>query len=260
MIDVDVNLIHADPAWNCRGQFLLHSVQELAEQMREHTLLQPVVLQPAARVKRKLPEGKQYKLIAGFRRFTAATVILKWTTISAVIRDVDDKEAQAINLLENLERKDLNYLEEAKAIERLYPRSKFSIREIAKRLGRHTSWVQPRWKLLEAPESVQQAVASGRVSLGQLDWLMKAPDVQDALQKAIDNKPTRRFKPKKPADGRRKKSEVSDLITRLIDLGIQGLPTRVLAWTNGYVTNEELDSDIEQFLRSGRASPGDCVG
>lgn len=248
-MNIEMNLIHVDEEWNCRGRILLHDVHELSGLMRAHGQIQPVVLQPASRT--EVPAGKQYRLIAGFRRFAAAK-LLKWTTILAIVRDVDDDEAREINLIENLERKDLNVVQEAKAMERLYPREKHSMREIAKRLQRHTCWVQQRWDLLRLPDQVQQMFASGRLPLNQLDFVKHAPDVVAAAQEALKRKQAKLAAPQQQQPRRRRKSDVRKMIARLIDLGIEGLPTRVLAWCNGYISQSELDHDIEVALRTGR--------
>lgn len=261
MNEIDISLIYVDEDWNCRGRFLLHDVQELAGQMRKHGLIQPVVLQPAALCKRKLPDGKQYRLIAGFRRFTAASVILKWTAIKANIVEVNDAEAHAINLIENLERKDLNVVQEAQAMERLYPRKRYTLAEIAESLKKHTSWVQTRWHLLRLPEDVQQMFASGRLKLAVLDFVRNAPDAMEAAKEALARK---QAKLSQTTDSnqprRRRKSDVKKLITRLIDLGLEGLVTRALAWTNGYISNAELEDEIQRILQSGRPDSGDHVG
>ena len=249
-MNVNLTDIYVDPHWNCRGAFLLHDVHELGQLMQQHGLIQAVVLQPASRT--HVPTGQPYKLIAGFRRFAAAQ-LLQWDSIPAVVKEVDDDEARSINLIENLERKDLNVLQQAQAMERQYPRARYTLREIAQKLKRHTAWVQERWHLLKLPEEVQAMFASGRLPLSRMDFVRNAPDVVQAAQDALKRKQVPLGRPAAAIRARRqRKSDVNRLIIRLIDLGLEGLPTRVLAWANGHVSTEELEHDISQVVASRR--------
>ena len=113
--------IYYDADFNCRGAFLLQSVEELAA---EHSargggvelkgLDYPIVVQPIADMAGEKPAGFDYRLIAGHRRFKAMEVFLKWSQVPATIRSgLSDHDARMLNFVENLERKDLNPLEEA---------------------------------------------------------------------------------------------------------------------------------------------------
>ena len=82
----------------------------------------PVVVQPIADMVGEKPAGFDYRLVAGHRRFKAVETFLKWPCIPSMIRPgLSDHEARMLNFVENLERKDLNILEEARALGRLYP-------------------------------------------------------------------------------------------------------------------------------------------
>jgi len=234
--------IYYDESFNCRGPFTLQSVSELAESIQEIGLQFPIVVQPW--------EGK-FRLIAGHRRYKACTVFLKWENIPAVIRaDLDEHQARLLNLTENLERKDLNILEEALAIQALYPDG-VSIRVAAKELKRPTRWVHTRFRLAKLPEKVQQLAAVGRLAATDIEALWNLPPEKqvDAAQKIVKVKRTpgkrlphqltRRFKPRKT------KEQIGTLTGVLLNAGIEGLPPRLLAWAAGYITDKEIREDIK---------------
>ena len=114
---IPVAAIYYDAAFNCRGEFTLQSVKELADSIAQAgRLICPVAVQPWTE------EGFEYRLIVGHRRFRAVTAFLKWTEIPAYICEgLSDHEARMLNVVENLQRKSLNILEEARAIQNLYP-------------------------------------------------------------------------------------------------------------------------------------------
>ena len=125
--------------------------------------------------------GCEYRLIVGHRRFRAVTAFLKWTEIPAYICEgLSDHEARMLNVVENLQRKSLNILEEARAIQNLYPKGA-SVREAARELKQPTNWVYVRVRLLRMPEEVQQKAAAGLLSQdepGQAGGPRRRPDEQ----------------------------------------------------------------------------------
>ena len=126
--------IYYDAAFNCRGEFTLQSVKELADSIAQAgRLICPVAVQPWTN-----EPGFEYRLIVGHRRFRAVTEFLKWTEIPAYICEgLSDHDARMLNLVENLQRKSLNILEEARAIQNLYPKGS-SVREAATELKQPT--------------------------------------------------------------------------------------------------------------------------
>ena len=143
---VPADSIYYDADFNCRGEFTLQSVKELAESIAENGLRFPVGVQPWT-----AEPGYKYRLIYGLRRFRAATLFLQWATVPAVIREgLTEHQARLWNVQENLERKDLNIWEEARALERLYPNG-VTLRQAAKELKQTTHWVHVRLRLLRMP-------------------------------------------------------------------------------------------------------------
>lgn len=221
---------------NCRRSFTAADVQELAQQIRDHGLLQAVVV-------RRRANGR-YQLIAGFRRFTAISQLLKWETIEAKVMDVTDHEAGVINLLENLGRKDLDCVARARAIERLYPEAICSLREAAKGLKQHTQYIQHHRALLKLPEDVQEHFASGRIPLARVMSLLNSPDQAGAVKALLGRKSVRQ-----PCKGlqRRNKAAVVAMCGRLLDMGFE-LHARLLMWSVGSVSDEALENDLEKAV------------
>jgi len=248
---IPVSAIYYDAAFNCRGEFTLQSVKELADSIAEAgRLICPVAVQPWTKA-----AGCEYRLIVGHRRFKAVTTFLKWTEIPAyVCEGLSDHQARMLNLVENLQRKSLNILEEARAIQSLYPNGA-SVREAARELKQPTKWVHVRVRLLRMPEAVQQKAAAGLLSQMNLEMLagLETPDEQiKAADKIVDAR--RRGKGKflpglnrtyKRRWGSRPQEEINRMIERMLDAGIGGLPPRVAAWCAGHVSDEDLLKEIE---------------
>ncbi|MFO0781999.1 MAG: ParB/RepB/Spo0J family partition protein [Candidatus Saccharimonadales bacterium] len=133
------------------------ALQELASSLKRHGVVQPLVVTP-------VKNGK-YTLIAGERRWRAAQ-IAKLKTVPAVVRSSKELEQLEIALIENVQRVDLNPLEQAISIERLREQFSLTYEDIAKRLGKATSTVSNIVRLLQLPESAKQALMEGKISEG----------------------------------------------------------------------------------------------
>jgi ParB/RepB/Spo0J family partition protein len=248
---IPVAAVYYDAAFNCRGEFTLQSVKELAESIvQAGRLICPIVVQPWTET-----QGFDYRLIVGHRRFRAVTEFLKWSAIPAyVCEGLSDHEARMLNLVENLQRKSLNVLEEARAIQNLYPEG-VSVREAARELKQPTRWVWVRRQLLRMPEAVQQKAAAGLLSQWNLDTLagIESADEQIAAADKIAEARSRgkgKFLPGLNKAYKRRRSvrpreEINRVIERLLAAGINGLPPRVAAWCAGHISDEELWKEIE---------------
>jgi ParB/RepB/Spo0J family partition protein len=247
---IPVKAIFYDAAFNCRGEFTLQSVKELADSILEAgRLICPVVVQPWTAA-----EGFEYRLIVGHRRFKAITTFLKWVAIPAYICEgLSDHEARMLNFVENLQRKSLNILEEARAIQSLYPKGA-KLRQAAEELKQPTRWVHIRVRLLRMPETIQQKAAAGLLSQKNLEMLagVEKPDEQIKAADAIVAARQRgrgKFLPGldrtyKRRRGVRPREDINRMIERMLAAGISGLPTRVAAWCAGQVADDELLGEI----------------
>jgi ParB family chromosome partitioning protein len=152
-----------------RTRFDEETLKELAQSMRVHGVLQPVVL-------RRLPAGS-YRLIVGERRFRAA-LLAGLTTIPAIVREADEREALELALVENLQREDLNPIDEAHGYEALLEVSDIGQAEIAERVGKDRSTVANAIRLLALPPDVQEMLSDGRLSAGHGRALLSLPTVE----------------------------------------------------------------------------------
>jgi ParB/RepB/Spo0J family partition protein len=233
--------ILCDDSFNCRGASTAQSVQDLAKSIEENGLQIPVTVQPW--------EDPPYRLLAGHRRFKAVTVILKWSTIPATIRtDLTEHQARILNLTENLERRDLNMLEEAKALRNLYPEG-ISLRQAAEEVKRPTRWIQARFRLLDLPEEVQKWAAAGLLSAANIERLCELDDAKEQVRVARSIVRKREEHGKTchldfGAHSRKSRAEIAAMIRHLFHCGIDGLPTRLLAWCAGYVSDAEIMAEI----------------
>jgi len=247
---VPVTAIYCDAAFNCRGEFTLQSVKELAESIAQAgRLICPVAVQPWAN-----ESGSEYRLIVGHRRFRAVAELLKWPEIPAYICEgLSDHEARMLNLVENLQRKSLNILEEARAIQSLYPKGA-TVREAARELKQPRMWVWVRVRLLRMPEAIQQQAAAGLLSQANLTTLAGLDEIDEQITAADEIVAARqrgkgKFLPGldrtyKRRRGVRSREEINRMIERMLVAGIGGLPTRVAAWCAGQIPDEELLKEI----------------
>lgn len=138
-----------------RQVFDQHAIQELAHTIEEHGLLQPIVL-------REYEDGK-YEIIAGERRFRAMT-LLNWTKTPAIVEQLDDQETASLALIENLQRSQLNPLEEAQAYKRLMDLNHLTQLALAKGMGKSQSFVANKLRLLQLIPPVQNAILDHKIT------------------------------------------------------------------------------------------------
>lgn len=145
-----------------RNEFNEEALEELAESINQYGLLQPVIV-------RKVLNG--YELIAGERRWRAAQKNGA-KTIPAIVREYSDIETTEIALIENLQRENLNAIEEAGAYQRLINEFGLTQEELAKKIGRSRSHIANFIRLLNLPEIVQEYVSRGTLTMGQVRPLL----------------------------------------------------------------------------------------
>ncbi len=153
-----------------RSNFSRAELQELEESLRTNGLLQAVTVRPS-------PAGKGYQLIAGERRLRAATN-LGWKEITAVVRDLDDREMLTLALVENLQRFDLNPIEEAEGYARLIKDFEYTQQSVAEMVGKDRSTVANVIRMLQLPDDVRALVRDGKISSGQARPLLGIEDKQ----------------------------------------------------------------------------------
>lgn len=152
-------------------------LKELAVSIKEHGVIQPIIV-------RKVND--KYEIIAGERRYKASA-LAGLTKIPAIIRDLDDKESSKVALLENLQRKNLNAIEEAKTYQKILEIDEMTQEELAKTMGKSQSAVANKLRLLSLPDEIQDALMKDKISERHARALLNIedPEKQKEMLKKI---------------------------------------------------------------------------
>lgn len=175
--EVSVDDVHPNP-YQPRKTFDEGRLQELADSIRQHGVFTPIL------VKRSLGG---YELIAGERRLRACR-LAGIKKIPAIEMEFDDQQMMEIALLENIQREDLNAIEEAKAYEKLIQKVGYTQEELARRIGKSREHVANMMRLLKLPARLQQHVTAHELSMGHVRALLSLEDealMEEVAQKAI---------------------------------------------------------------------------
>lgn len=165
--------IAANP-YQPRCNFDEEKLQELAASIKEFGVVQPVVVRK---------KGRSYELVAGERRLRAAG-LAGLTKVPAIVKDYDDAEMMEIALIENIQRHDLNPIEEAQGLRRLMQEFKLTQEQTAEKVGRSRSAVTNILRLLNLPEQVQKQIINGVLTMGQAKQLLGLPKPEQMCEVA----------------------------------------------------------------------------
>ena len=248
-LEIPTSAIYCDHDFNCRGRVMPISCIELAESMKSKGLKIPIIVQPYT----DEVIDREFRIIAGHRRYIAARYLLEWGVIPAtVIEGLTDEEAQILNLVENLERKDLSLYDQARALRRSFPEGT-SYGKMAASLNKSDGWVRMRWRLMDAAPEIQELIKQG--VLGTTDFLAIAYKTK-AEQKAIAAEVqlagigrggVRGYKKNRlTARKSRPLRDIDEMLTILTAKGLYPDPFKALAWAAGRLSDEELlESNID---------------
>jgi ParB family chromosome partitioning protein len=218
-----VALEHLKPGrFNPRRNFPEEQIAELAASIRERGLVQPLVVRPTG------VSGKSYEIVAGERRWRAAQVA-RLKDVPVVVRSLSDNEAIEIAIIENVQREDLNAIEEAEGYSLLMDNHGYTQEDLAKVIGKSRSHLANTLRLLKLPESVLKLVRSGALSAGHARALVGHPNaaalaaqiVKEGLtvrqiEALVQDKAAPKSKPKraksKDANTRAAESELSEAL------------------------------------------------
>ena len=150
-----------------RMTFVQETIDELAASIREHGVLQPILVRPI--------RPGTFQLIAGERRWRASRHA-GLTTIPALVEEIDDETALEIAIIENLQREDLSPLDEASMYDRMIHQHGYSIRKLAEKLGKDKGYLENRLRLADAPPEVRELVSLRKDTLSHAYELLKVPD------------------------------------------------------------------------------------
>lgn len=255
---IPISEIHADDEFNCRIDNKAIDVVDLAKDIKEKGLMQPVVIQNYT-PEQVRATGFKYLLLMGYRRLLAHRVNNE-TVIKAIIETEPYaiEDAMFRNLSENIHRKDLNILEEARVLEKIDPNEAMTENALAAKINKPRGWVQVRRHLLDLPEAVQEEVIAFNMShedIRDMRRIYKATNWDlDALHNAVRKIKDARSQGKRPSNvvarkmnvkRIRSKNEIYALQDALLDVYDTCPATKALAWASGHIS----DNDFVQYIR-----------
>ena len=231
-----------------RKKFDEDTMQELASSIREHGILQPVLVRPVE---------NGYEIIAGERRWRAAK-LAGLTHVPVVVRDIDDRQAAEISLIENIQRDDLTVVEEAKAYRMLAEQFGYTQETIAEKIGKSRAYVANTLRILNLPEEILQMLEKGELSAGHVRPLLALPTAEEQLAAAkeiVANKMTVRQVENKVKTKRIKFDIPADKPVELVEIQEklqQHFATRAVVTKHGKGGKIEIafysDEDLERIL------------
>lgn len=172
---VPIEFISANPR-NPRRHFAESELADLAASIREHGIVQPIVVRPA--------QGGRYEIIAGERRWRAAQQA-GLAQVPVILRDVDDRVALELAIIENVQRSDLNPLEEASGYQSLIDEHQYTQADLAQVIGKSRSHVANTLRLLKLPGDVRQMLINGELSAGHARTLVTADNPMALAQRIV---------------------------------------------------------------------------
>jgi ParB family chromosome partitioning protein len=172
-LQIDIDLIDPSP-YQPRTRFREEALDELARSIQSSGIIQPLVVRPI---------GKRFQLIAGERRWRAAQRA-GLTGVTAIVRQVPDELALEMTLVENIQREDLNAIEQARAFERLMDEFNATQEAVAERTGKDRATVANAIRLLKLEPTIQDWIEEGKLSAGHGRALLAVPDSQMRMRYA----------------------------------------------------------------------------
>ncbi len=172
--EIEIGRIRPNPN-QPRMHFSEESIDELADSIRERGVLQPILLRP---------HGDRFEIIAGERRWRAAQRA-RLHSIPAIVRDLDDAATAEVALIENIQREDLNAVEEAEGYKQLIEHHGHSAEDIGRLVHKSRSHVANLLRLLDLPPFVREALVRGDISMGHARAVLTAPDPEGLAKEII---------------------------------------------------------------------------
>lgn len=254
---IDVDRIEPNPQ-QPRLAFDEETLKELAASIREHGVLQPILVRPLG--------GGAYQLVAGERRLRASKAA-GLTTISALVEELDDDTALEISIIENLQREDLTPLDEAAIYDRMVTEHGYSVRKLAQKLGKDKGYLENRLRLANAPDDIRELVSLRKDTLSHAYELMKVGDEKKRrrLGAQVARGELTLLKLREKIEGRRPRSatEVVDADNPAVDGDRKDGPTEAqlagateAAWTGhtrpvgGALTDDSLINAKQQLAEA----------
>ena len=250
VMELEINSIEPNP-FQPRAHFDEKQLQELAESIKKNGVIQPVVVRR---------QGDRYQLIMGERRLRASRLAEK-TTIPAIVRTVNDNQSLSFALMENLQREDLNPVEEGRGYKALKDEFGFSVKEIAHFLGKDRTTVSNTIRLLALPEEVLVLIENGSLRAGHARAILAIEGDEKRIEMALKvveqnisvREVEHEVKPGRKKKRRRAGRKTDPLIATLEDRAEKHLGTRVRITPGkkgGTITIDYYsDDDLEAILK-----------
>ncbi len=175
--EVPLSELRAGP-YQPRQSFPEESIRELAESIRSHGVVQPIVVRPAA------SSDRPFEVVAGERRWRAA-LLAGLSSIPAIVREMGDQQAAECALIENVQREDLNPMDRARAFRALSDRFGLTHEQIAQRVGLERATVTNFMRLTELEASIAELLVDGRLSIGHAKVLLSLPPGEGGVRTAL---------------------------------------------------------------------------
>tara|TARA_B100001057_G_C22714279_1_gene897085 strand:+ start:25 stop:867 length:843 start_codon:yes stop_codon:yes gene_type:complete len=192
-----------------RKNFKDEELKELSSSIKNQGLIQPIIVKPTS--------DNQFQIIAGERRWRACQ-LNGMHKVDCVIKDLDDKDVLEAALIENIQREDLNIIEEANAYKGLINFKKINNESLAKLIGKSSSHVSNILRLLELDSKIQEMVMRGDLSMGHARALIGVPDAINKANEIIEKKLSVRQVEKITSEFKKNKSKKTSKDPNIIDL------------------------------------------
>jgi len=242
-----------------RKTFAPEELNDLANSIREKGVLQPILVRPIA------GEASAFEIVAGERRWRAAQAA-KLHDVPVVVRELSDSESLELALVENVQRADLNAIEEAAAYHELMDRFGYTQEKLAQQLGKSRSHVANTLRLLKLPESVKALIREGKLSAGHARTLIGAADAEARAKAIVEaglnvRQAEAKAKPKPKANGSERPRGGKDADTRALEVSLRDILGLAVDIDHrgakggelkiAYKTLEQLDDLVARLSRSG---------
>ncbi len=175
--DIDIHLLAPNPS-QPRKNFTKNSLNELANSIKIHGMIMPILARPDP------DDGNMFQIVAGERRWRAAQ-IAKLHKVPVIINDVDDQSSSLTALIENIQREDLNPVEEAEAYDSLISNYKMTQVEVSLSSGKSRSYIANMVRLIKLPEIVKQSLVDGKITYGHARAILSSSKPKEILRDVI---------------------------------------------------------------------------
>ena len=227
-----------------RKNFEEKEIKELSESIKNQGLIQPIIV-------RETPDG-MYEIIAGERRWRACQ-LAGLHSVSCVVMSVDDKSVYELALIENIQRENLNIVEEAKAYKNLIELNNIKNQELSKKIGKSSSHISNLIRILDLDDEIHQLIIDGKISMGHARALIGVPNAIEKAHEIFDKKLSVRDVEKSTSKHKQTRKKQKEKDPNIIDLEKElsdkiGLKTEIEFNNNGSSGSLKLYySDLNQL-------------